>query len=617
MLFSLLLSACQPTTSSTSPSPSEASATQAGSPLPATATAVGESSQSGSVEPTPFAELTVGQPFDQFIDDSFRMLMLRDPETLTIEGLSGMFGVRNDRLNDLSEPYIQETFALQRALYDVLRSYERASLTPAQQVTYDVYAWYLDDLIRGQDFRYNDYPVNFMYLLGQQYVTQALFTDYQPLTSATDAQDYLSRLWQVKPKFDQLIESLYQRQAAGLSAPRFVFEWSLGDVQGIGNTSAKSSAFYTTFNDKLSTLEGLSDDEKQALRDEALQAVEESVLPAYQALAETMRDLMKDAPQQEGVWQFANGEDYYKYALRHFTSTEMSADEIHDLGLSELERIHAEMNAIFNQLGYPEQNDLATNYRLLAGKSGLLQGEQILQRYEDLIATASQNLSPAFDIFPQAQVVVDRIPSGAAFYVSSALDGSRPGIFYAPVGGQQPAYKLPTVAYHEAIPGHHFQITLQREMDLPLMRNVITFNAYAEGWALYAERLAKELGWYDDDPYGDLGRLQYEAHRAARLVVDTGIHAKQWTFDQALDFMVENTGLDRSFLQTEVARYIVWPGQAASYYIGYLKLLELRQQAQAQLGDAFDLVEFHRVVLNAGSVPLDVLEDIVDAWLAR
>jgi len=555
-------------------------------------------------------------PFDQFMEESFKLLLLRDPEAVTIEGLSGMFGVRNDRLSDFSDVYIQESFTLQRAVYDLLRSYDRAALTPAQQVTYDTYAWYLDDLIRGQEFMYNDYPVNFMYILGQQYLTVALFSDYQPLSSLEDAQDYIARLWLVETKFEQLSESLYLRQQAGIVPPRFVFEWSLGDVQGIANTPANGSSFYLTLRDKVNALEGVSDEQKEALRGEGLKAVEEAVLPAYLALAEAMQDLMKDAPRQDGVWQFDNGEDYYTYALRHFTSTEMSAEEIHELGLGELERIHGEMKQIFTQLGYSDKNDLATNYRLLAGDSGLLQGAQVVSRYEELIESASQNLSGAFDIFPEASVKVDTIPSGAAFYVAAALDGSRPGVFYAAVGGQQPVYNMATVAYHEAIPGHHFQIALQREMELPLMRNVVVFNAYTEGWALYAERLANEMGWYAGDPYGDLGRLQYEAHRAARLVVDTGIHAKKWTFDEAVEFMVENTGLPEGHMQSEVARYIVLPGQACSYYIGYLKMLELREKAQAQFGDSFDLVAFHRVVLEAGSVPLEVLEEVVEEWLA-
>jgi uncharacterized protein (DUF885 family) len=187
-------------------------------------------------------------------------------------------------------------------------------------------------------------------------------------------------------------------------------------------------------------------------------------------------------------------------------------------------------------------------------------------------------------------------------------------VFYAPASGSLPRFTAPTLAYHEGLPGHHFQIALAGEQDLPLFRNVAGFNGYAEGWALYAERLAWELGWYDDDPYGNLGRLQYEAYRAARLVVDTGIHAKRWTFEQAVDFMSETAGLDSP--RGEVARYIVYPGQATSYYVGYLKILELRQKAQDQLGDRFDLKAFHNLILSCGSVPLDVLERIVEADLA-
>lgn len=607
LLFSLLLSACRP--SATTPTRV--------TDLPNLEGILSSAPSPTTTDTAPVIDFSwlSDLPFDQFVDESFKMLMLRDPESLTIEGLSERFGVRDDQLTNLSYEYVHETHNLQRIIYDLMHSYDCASLSAAQQITYDTYAWYLDDLIRGQEFMYNDYPVNFMYVLGQQYLTLVLFTDYQPVTSLEEAEDYIARLWQVQTKFDQLIESLYLRQQAGIVPPYFVFEYSLGDVQGIASTPAIGTQFYHTLGDKVSALEGVGEDEKERLRDEALQAVEQSVLPGYEALAEAMRDLMKDAPHQDGVWQFDNGEEYYRYALRHFTATEMSADEIYNLGLSELERIHAEMQQVFSELGYPEQNDLATNYRQLAVDSGLLHGEEILHRYEELIETASRNLSGTFDIYPEAEVIMDRIPSGAAFYVPAALDGSRPGMFYAPVGGQQPAYNLATVAYHEAIPGHHFQIALQREMDLPLMRNMVTFTSYAEGWALYAERLAYEMGWYADDPAGNLGRLQYEAHRAARLVVDTGIHSKKWTFDQALDFMIENTGLDRSFLQSEVARYIVWPGQACSYYIGYLKMLELREMAQSQLGEDFNIVDFHRVVLGAGSVPLDVLDNLVTTWV--
>lgn len=616
LLMSLLTGACQPTQpgiSSTATFPSPSQASEVPQVMPPTESAVATSTDAAPV--IDLAGLS-GLPFDQFIDESFKLLLLRDPEAITMEGLSGMFGERDDQLTNISDAYVRETQTLQRAVYDLLRSYDRSTLDPSQQVTYDTYAWYLDDLIRGQDFMYNDYPLNFMYILGVQYVTEYLFTDYQPLESLEDAEDYIARLSQVKTKFDQLISSLYQRQQAGIVAPRFIFEWSLGDIQAIANTSAEQTSYYTTLRDKLNNIPSITEGQRDQLEQEALSAVEESVIPAYQALAGAIQDLIKVAPLDDGVWQFENGDDYYAYALRHFTSTDLTAEEIHQLGLSELERIHGVMRQAFEELGYQGDNSLRLNYNHLASASGLLSGEEVVQRYEALIQIANQNLSPAFDIFPQASVKVDRIPAGTAFYSPAALDGSRPGVFYAPVGGQQPAYNMATVAYHEALPGHHFQTALQREMDLPLMRNLVIFNAYAEGWALYAERLVYEMGWYVDDVYSNLGRLQYEAYRAARLVVDTGIHAKQWTFDQAVDFMVENTGLPEAIMRSEVGRYIVWPGQACSYYIGYLKMLELRQQAQDHLGDAFDLVKFHRLVLQTGSVPLEVLEAVFETWLA-
>jgi uncharacterized protein (DUF885 family) len=613
LLFSSFFSACQPTQGSLpqqSPSPTAS--------ISLSPTAVQTLSDlSPTAGPVSVDVLDGNLPFDQFVEESFKLLLLRDPEAITIEGLSDMLGARNDRLNNLSISYIEETFALQRAIHDALQSYDRAALTTAQQVTYDTYAWYLDDLIRGQEFLYNDYPVNQMYTLGVQYVTEYLFTDYHPLETLEDAQDYITRLTLVKPKFEQLTAALDQRNQAGILAPRFVFEWSLGDIQVIAGSDAAETSFYTNLHDKLKASSAFTQGQRDQLEQQALDAVTASVIPAYQMLADAIEDLLKAAPRDDGVWQFDNGAAYYAYALRHFTSTDMTAEEIHQLGLSELDRIHVEMRQAFEQLGYQGDNALRLNFDQLAGASGLISGDQVVQRYETLIQTANQNLSSAFDIFPEAFVKVDRIPAGAAFYSAAALDGTRPGIFYAPVGGQQPIYNMATVAYHEAVPGHHFQIALQREMDLPLMRNLVVFNAYTEGWALYAERLAYEVGWYADDPYGNLGRLQYEAHRAARLVVDTGIHVKGWTFDQAVNFMVENTGLPEHVMQSEVARYIVWPGQATSYYIGYLKLLELRQQAQTQLGDAFDLVEFHHLILQTGSVPLDVMEDVVTAWLAE
>ena len=327
---------------------------------------------------------------------------------------------------------------------------------------------------------------------------------------------------------------------------------------------------------------------------------------------------MSVAPTKVGVAQFRGGDEYYAYLLRHYTTTEMSADEVHELGMEELERIHGEMRAIFDQLGYPQDDSLGALFDRVAADGGLVSGTQVIATYEAILEQADENLDQAFDIRPQADVVVINSPI-KGMYVSASLDGSRPGAFHAgPANSTEQRYAMPTLAYHEAIPGHHLQIALAQESDLPSFRNMMGFTGYTEGWALYAEQLASELGWYKDDPYGDLGRLQAEAFRAARLVVDTGIHAKGWSFEKAADYFSQNTGyeMDDSVPpEHQIARYVVWPGQSTAYKIGMLKMMELRQRAMDQLGDQFDLKEFHTVILSNGSVPLEVLERIVDDYI--
>jgi uncharacterized protein (DUF885 family) len=322
------------------------------------------------------------------------------------------------------------------------------------------------------------------------------------------------------------------------------------------------------------------------------------------------------APIEDGVWQFDNGEEYYSYLLHHYTSTDLTADEIHQLGITELERIHGEMREIFSELGYPEDESIYQSYQQVANDGGIIPGNEMVAFHESIIEQANINLGELFEIQPEEPVVVIGGPIGG-FYSPGSIDGTRPGAFYAEISPEgRPYFNLPSLTYHEAIPGHHFQIALAHEVDLPLFRNLLNFNAYVEGWALYAERLAWEAGWYEDDPFGDLGRLQFEAFRAARLVVDTGIHTKGWTFNHAVVFFMDNAGFDRQFSEQQIARYIVLPGQSTGYMIGMLKILELRQIAMEQLGDQFDLKQFHTVILQNGSMPLDVLEGIVQDYIA-
>jgi uncharacterized protein (DUF885 family) len=555
-----------------------------------------------------------GLDIDTFLEASYKKLLLRDPETITQVGLNKTWGVGNDQLTDISDDTIRENQRLEAAILDLLRTYDRATLTREQRVSYDVYEWHLDDRTRGYPFMYDDYPASFLITTGINEQLVQFFTDIHPVTSKQDAQDYVTRLSQVDTKLDQLVDGLQRREKAGVVMPRFLVPWVLYGVGNIAESDARSTPFYTAFMAKVDAASGLSAEEKDALSQAAEKEIDDSVLPGFQALAQALEHQQSIATDEEGVWKFSDGAEYYAYTLRHHTTLDLTVDEIHELGLKELERIHAEMRVIFDELGYPQDADLPQLIGRVVEESGTYSGDEVAAAYETLIAAASEKASVAFDMHPKADVTVEAGPAGD-YYNPPTIDGSRPGVFYAKVTGSKERFAMPTLAYHEAVPGHHFQIAMAQELPLPTLRKGIQFTAYVEGWALYAERLAYELGFYEGDPHGNIGRLQAEAFRAARLVVDTGIHGKKWSYDQAVDYLTENTGLPRQMVETEVARYIVWPGQATAYEIGMLKILEVRQKAMDALGDKFDLKEFHNVVLGNGSMPLEVLERVVDDWI--
>ena len=380
--------------------------------------------------------------------------------------------------------------------------------------------------------------------------------------------------------------------------------------------AARATPFYTTFQSKINGLKNLSDAEKETLLKDAEKEIETAVLPAFRALVEFMEQQEKLATNDAGVWKFSNGAEYYAYALRRQTTTDLTAAQIHDIGLREITRIQAEIRAVARQLGYPADATIQDMVGRAARDSGVLQGAEIVKGYEAIIQEADNYIAPVFDLKPKAKVIVIGGPTGG-YYIAAAIDGSRPGAFYAAAQGMQYKFNMLSLAYHEAIPGHHTQIAIAQELKLAFFRNEVGFNGYVEGWALYAERLMWELGAYKNNPYGDIGRLQYELMRAARLVVDTGINTKKWTYEQGINYLLEEAGLARGTAESEVARYICWAGQATSYKVGMTRILELRQKAKDKLGDRFDLKEFHNVVLSNGSLPLAILERVVDDYIAR
>ena len=623
-LATVLASGCSGVGSRAWPTRSAGAANQAtGEPL-AAATAQQDLGSTGGQPPgagTPAAALAAkleGLDLDEFFEVSFRELMMRNPEGVLAEGVAEAWGLEGAELTNISDAYIRETYGMYETVLEMLRAYDREALSPEQQISYDVYEWYLDDEVRGQAFMYHDYPATFFFVTSVPEDLIQFFTDLHPMASKQDAEDYVARLGQVDTKFEQLIEGLKLREEAGVVPPKFAIEWGLYSWRNLANSSATATPFYQALEEKLGDVDGISAGERKELLASAQKAIEESVLPAYENLVEYLQHQISVATNDDGVWKLPDGEAYYAYTLRHHTTSSLTADEIHELGLRELERIHAEMRAIFDELGYPEGESLAASFDRVAAAGGHVSGTDVLETYERLIQEADQNLDVAFDIRPKAKVIVVGAPIGG-YYVSGSVDGSRPGAFYAGVSGAgEDLYGMPTLAYHESIPGHHMQIAIAQEADLPAFRTSVGFTGYAEGWALYAEGLAADLGWYEDDPYGNLGRLQFEAFRAARLVVDTGIHADKWTFDEAEEFFIENTGFgpsDSVNPEYEIARYVVWPGQSTAYKVGMIKFLELRQKAMDQLGDQFDLKEFHNVVLTNGSMPLDILERVVDDYI--
>ena len=560
-----------------------------------------------------------GLDLHEFFDDSFQALMMRDPEGVLAQGLADVYGLEGAELTDISDAYIRETQQMYDVVLDLLQKYDRELLSPADQVSYDVYEWFLDDIVRGQEFMYYDYPATFFPVTAVHEGVMYFFSDLHPLANRQDAEDYVTRLRKVDVKFEQLLEGLRLRENEGIIPPSFAPQWALYGLRNLANADAIYLPYYTSFEENLISIESISSSERNALLEAAEEAIEIAVLPAYDNLVSYLEHLESISSSQDGLWQFPKGEDYYAHLLRHYTTTSMSAEEIHQLGYQELERIHAEMDAIFVDLGYDTDATLGDLFDGVARDGGSIPAGEVLSTYEEIIKDAEGNLDQAFDIRPEAELeVVASTIKG--MYVHASLDGSRPGAFHAGTG-QSPEewYAMPTLAYHEAVPGHHFQISLAQEADLPLFRSLVSNLGYTEGWALYGEQLAWELGWYDDDPFGNLGRLQAEAFRAARLVVDTGIHTKRWTFSQALDFFIENVGFERGDSadpEGQIARYIVWAGQATSYKIGMIKMLSIRQHAMDQLGDQFDLTEYHNVVLRNGSMPLEVLERVVNDYIA-
>lgn len=561
-----------------------------------------------------------GLPLEDFFEESYKQLLLRSPEMITNLGLAEMYGMRNDRLDDLSIAFIRETQALERAILDLLRTNDRDSQTPEMQVSYDVYEWYLDNQVRGHEFTFHNYPFHHFYWSYHLRLIE-LFTNLHPLNTRQDIEDYITRLSLVDAQVDQLLDGIKIREDMGVILPKFIVDRTKSElIQYLGTYKLDPASVeihrldvYSTFRGALVSIDGMSDEEKKTFRDAALEAIQTSYVPAFFKLFAYLNEITPIATNDAGVWKLPDGDDYYAYMLRKETSTNLTPAEVHAIGLAEVARIQDEMRTALIELGYAKDDDLNAILAAAVSDAGYVSGSEILGETRALLDEAEQKMEEIFALRPKMELVIIGTSIPPASYEPGSLDGTRPGAFHLPVGvGNFPRYSMATIAYHEAIPGHYFQIEIAREMGLPLFRTEILFNAYIEGWALYAERLAWEVGLYEDNPYGNIGRLRYELMRAIRLVVDTGIHALGWTRDDALTYTAEVTGSPSSY---EIDRFVVGPAQATGYAIGMIEILDLRQKTMEQLGDKFDFSEFHQVVIGNGAMPLEILERVVDDYI--
>ncbi len=584
------------------------------------------------------------RPFNisHFYDRIFVELVMDSPEFTTMLGIPVLYDWSKDELDDISDAKNWESFHKLKEDYETLNSYDFEGQSAANQLNTKILGNFLKNQVESEPYFYHDYPVNQMF--GIQSNLPSFLENSHKLRDKSDVEAYISRLSKFDTKFDQLLEGLKIREEKGIIPPKFVIKRVVDEMKGfVGHKDAvienleevpapvKSNILYTNFETKLGEIEGLSETEKDKFQQQVTTEIETTVFGAYAKLISYFEDLDVKATTDDGVWKLPNGESYYAYQLKQHTTTDLSPEEVHQIGLREVARIKLEMEAILKQEGYTDTTQtLGEIIQGLNKEERFLYPENdegrelLLKEYQAILDKISLGLDDAFDIRPKAGMEVRRVPefkeegSAKGYYNQPPMDGSRGGIFYANLRKvhEHPKYTMKTLAYHEGIPGHHFQIAIQSELeDVPIFRTVVPFTAYAEGWALYTEQLAWELGFYKNDPFGNLGRLQAEIWRAVRLVVDTGIHYKKWTREEAIDYMVANTGLTTTEVVTEIERYIVMPGQACSYKIGMMKILELRAKAKKVLGNQFDLKEFHNVVLKNGSVPLTILEEIIDEYI--
>ena len=535
-----------------------------------------------------------------------------------------------DKLDDVSQAALDENFALaQKNVNDMRARFNLANLDRQGKISYRLFEYDTDGAKAAHKFDGHGYVFNHM--AGPHSEFPTFMVNFHAVDSVGDARAYIARLNAAKRYLGQYQTRAEAQADAGIFLPKFVYaklEKSASNViAGAPFTVGTDSPLYADIKAKIAGLKDTSQADKDALSEQAKDALLTSVKPAYQNLISMFQGHWKRANDDDGAWKLTDGNAYYQSRLNYYTTTDMTAEDIHNIGLKEVARIQGEMRKIMQQVGF--KGDLQDFYNFLRSDPQFTYANddtgraQYMAEATAIIDNMKGKLDELFITKPKADMIVKRVEpfreasAFGAFYNQPSLDGTRPGTYFINLKDvrEQPTYLMQALAYHEGIPGHHMQIAISMELEgIPEFRKQGGHTAYIEGWALYAENVPAELGMYTD-PYKDFGRLSMEIFRAARLVVDTGIHSKKWTREQAVQYMLENIANPEGDIRAEVDRYIVWPGQATAYKIGMLKIGDLKKHAQAELGEKFDIREFHDVVLANGSVPLSILEELVNEWI--
>jgi len=573
------------------------------------------------------------KPFslDHFLAKELVINVLDSPEYMTYLGIFDNYGqvlghnrkLTIDSLEDSESNYRDslETLA-------TLNRYDVNDLTENQKITHKIAVFDTEnDIKEFEEFRYHSYPFN--QISGNHLGLVEFMTDTHPVRTEREASDYIERVRLFDEALSANLAWLEKQKELDIYAPLFVVDHVIKQLYELIGYEDKENPLMQIFIEKISSLD-MDESTQSRLISDLSTVIESDVKPGFQLILDFMEENYENSNIYHGVWSLPNGDEFYALRLRSYTTTNYTAEEIHQIGLNEVARIGSRMRDIFIELGYEVNkpigqmmNELNENPEFLYADTPDRK-EIVISDYNKMVKEAEEDVRPYFEKFPKSPVEVRAVPeysektAAGGYYQSPSLDGSRPGVFYANLYDikQTPKFGMRTLTFHEAVPGHHFQIALNQENEnLTLYRKLgYRTSAYTEGWALYSEQLAVEVGM-TKDLYDELGVLQSEMFRANRLVVDTGIHYKKWTREKAMEYMKETTGMSDTEVRVEIERYIVWPAQATSYKMGMLQILELRDRAKNEMGDKFDLKQFHSIVLDQGIVPLFILEDLIDEWI--